>query len=81
MERKKMGTILKTKDLTKKYDNKVVVDNLNIDDFLDNNTPNLYSVSGDDLYKRGAQAAASASSVLRENCCFSNDEKTETAVS
>ena len=31
MERKKMGTILKTKDLTKKYDNKVVVDNLNIE--------------------------------------------------
>ena len=28
---KKMGTILKTKDLTKKYDNKVVVDNLNIE--------------------------------------------------
>ncbi len=26
-----MGTILKTKDLTKKYDNKVVVDNLNIE--------------------------------------------------
>ena len=25
-----MGTILKTKDLTKKYDNRVVVDNLNI---------------------------------------------------
>ena len=30
MERKDMGTILKTKDLTKKYDNRVVVDNLNI---------------------------------------------------
>ena len=26
-----MGTILKTKDLTKKYDNKVVVNNLNIE--------------------------------------------------
>ena len=26
-----MGTILKTNDLTKKYDNKVVVDNLNIE--------------------------------------------------
>ena len=26
-----MGTILKTKDLTKKYDKKVVVDNLNLE--------------------------------------------------
>ena len=31
LKEKHMGTILKTKDLTKKYDNKVVVDNLNIE--------------------------------------------------
>ena len=47
-------------------------DNLNIDDFLDNKSPNLYSVSGDDLYKRGAQAAQSASSRIYDNTQISN---------
>lgn len=37
-------------------------DNLNIDDFLDGETPNLYSVSGEDLRKEAAQYAQSASS-------------------
>jgi len=32
-----------------------------IDDFLNNKTPNLYNVSGEDLRKEGAQYAASAS--------------------
>ena len=31
---KEMGTILKTNDLTKKYDNKAVVDNLNLGEYL-----------------------------------------------
>lgn len=37
-------------------------DNLSIDNYLDNNTPNLYSVSGNDLYARGAAAGKAASS-------------------
>ena len=36
-------------------------DNLNIDDFLDNNTPNLYSISGNELYTKGAAAGQAAS--------------------
>lgn len=34
---------------------------LNIDKFLDNQTPNLYSVSGTDLYTKGAAAGQAAS--------------------
>lgn len=37
-------------------------DNLSIDNFLDGNTPNLYSVSGNELYARGAEAGKAASS-------------------
>lgn len=37
-------------------------DNLDIDNFLDGNTPNLYSVSGNELYARGAEAGKAASS-------------------
>lgn len=37
-------------------------DNLDIDDFLDGKTPNLYSISGNELYTRGAQAGKTASS-------------------
>lgn len=62
-EEKKLRRQMNSKDSSLLY----AVDNLNIDDFLDNNTPNLYSVSGDDLYKRGAQAAASASSRIYDN--------------
>lgn len=36
-------------------------DNLNIDDYLDENTPNLYSISGNELYAKGAAAGKSAS--------------------
>ena len=36
-------------------------ENLNIDRFLDNETPNLYSISGNDLYTRGAAAGQAAS--------------------
>jgi len=36
--------------------------NLSIDDFLDNNRPNLYSVSGKELYSKGMQAGKAASS-------------------
>lgn len=37
-------------------------DNLNIDDFLYNKTPNLYNISGNQIYSRGLQAGKSASS-------------------
>jgi len=37
-------------------------DNLSIDNFLDKQTPNLYSISGNELYARGAQAGKSISS-------------------
>ena len=37
-------------------------DNLSIDDFMDGNTPNLYNISGTELYTRGAAAGKSASS-------------------
>lgn len=37
-------------------------DNLSIDDFLDNNKPNLYNISGTELYSRGAAAGKAASS-------------------
>lgn len=37
------------------------VDNLSIDSYLDNQTPNLYGVSGNELYTKGAAAGQSAS--------------------
>lgn len=37
-------------------------DNLDIDQFLDGETPNLYKISGEDLRKEGAQYALAASS-------------------
>ena len=39
-------------------------DNLNIDKYLGDSTPNLYNISGSELYARGAQAGKSASSRL-----------------
>ena len=36
-------------------------DNLGIDQFLHGNTPNLYGISGNDLYAKGAQAGKSSS--------------------
>lgn len=38
------------------------LDNLSIDDFLDGKTPNLYNISGTELYSRGAAAGKAASS-------------------
>jgi len=37
-------------------------DNLSIDDFLGRNTPNLYNISGNELYTRGAAAGKAVSS-------------------
>lgn len=57
-EEKNLRKSLNAQDPSRLY----ATDNLTIDDFLNNNTPNLYSVSGNDLYTRGAQAAKASSS-------------------
>ena len=48
---------LSTKDSSMLY----ASDNLGIDDFLDNATPNLYNISGNELYNKGAAAGQAAS--------------------
>lgn len=57
-EEKKLRQSLGAQDTSLLYAN----DNLNIDDFLDGNTPNLYRISGNELYTRGATAGKAASS-------------------
>lgn len=57
-EEKKLRQSLGAQDTSLLYAN----DNLNIDDFLDGNTPNLYRISGNELYTRGAAAGKVASS-------------------
>lgn len=57
-EEKKLRRSLGAQDTSLLYAN----DNLNIDDFLDGNTPNLYRISGNELYTRGAAAGKAASS-------------------
>lgn len=57
-EEKKLRRTMNAKDSSILY----ATDNMSIDDFLDGATPNLYNVSGNDLYTRGAAAGKSASS-------------------
>lgn len=57
-EEKKLRRTMNAKDSSMLY----AQDNLGIDDFLDGNTPNLYNISGTELYTRGAAAGKSASS-------------------
>lgn len=57
-EEKKLRQSLGAQDTSLLYAN----DNLNIDDFLDGSTPNLYRISGNELYTRGAAAGKAASS-------------------
>lgn len=57
-EEKKLRQSLGTQDTSLLYAN----DNLNIDDFLDGSTPNLYRISGNELYTRGTAAGKAASS-------------------
>lgn len=47
-------------------------DNLTIDNFLEGSNPNLYSISGNDLYKRGATASQQASSRVYDNTQVQN---------
>lgn len=57
-EEKKLRQSLNAQDSSRLY----ATDNLSIDDFLDGNNPNLYSISGNELYTRGAAAGKAASS-------------------
>lgn len=57
-EERKLRRSLNAKDSSMLY----ATDNLGIDDFLDGNNPNLYNISGTELYNRGAAAGKSASS-------------------
>lgn len=57
-EEKKLRRSLSAQDSSMLY----ALDNLNIDSFLDGNTPNLYNISGNELYTRGAAAGKAASS-------------------
>lgn len=59
-EEKKLRQTLNAQDPERLY----ATDNLSIDDFLEGKNPNLYSISGKDLYARGAQAAKAYSSRL-----------------
>ena len=56
-EERKLRRTMNAKDSSMLY----AMDNLAIDDFLDGNTPNLYNISGTELYTRGAAAGKSAS--------------------
>lgn len=57
-EEKKLRRSLSAQDSSMLY----ALDNLDIDSFLDGNTPNLYNISGNELYTRGAAAGKAASS-------------------
>ena len=57
-EERKLRRQLSAKDSSMLYAN----DNLSIDQFLDGSTPNLYNISGIELYTRGAAAGKAASS-------------------
>ena len=57
-EERKLRRQMSAKDSSMLY----ALDNLSIDNFLDGNTPNLYNISGTELYTRGAAAGKAASS-------------------
>lgn len=57
-EEKKLRRSLSAQDSSMLY----AIDNLDIDFFLDGETPNLYNISGNELYTRGAAAGKAASS-------------------
>lgn len=57
-EERKLRRQMNAKDSSMLY----AQDNLSIDDFMDGATPNLYNISGTELYSRGAAAGKAASS-------------------
>ena len=62
-EERKLRRTMNAKDSSMLY----AEDNLNLDQFLDGNNPNLYSISGEDLRKEAAQYAQTASSRIYGN--------------
>ena len=70
-EEKKLRRQMASKDPSLLY----AVDNLSIDQFLGDNTPNLYNVSGEDLRKEGAQYAQAASGRIYGNTQVQNITK------
>ena len=70
-EEKKLRRTMNAKDSSMLY----ATDNMSIDDFLDGNTPNLYSISGEDLRKEAAQYAQAASSRIYGNSQIENVNK------
>lgn len=61
-EEQKRRVALSSKDPSMLY----ATQNLNIDDFLEGKNPNLYNVSGNDLYTKGATMGKAASSRMYE---------------
>jgi hypothetical protein len=57
-EEKKLRRSLSAQDSSMLY----AIDNLDIDSFLDGESPNLYNISGNELYTRGAAAGKASSS-------------------
>lgn len=57
-EEEKLRRSLSVQDSSMLY----AIDNLDIDSFLDGESPNLYNISGNELYTRGAAAGKAASS-------------------
>lgn len=57
-EEKKLRRSLSAQDSSMLY----AIDNLDVDSFLDGETPNLYNISGNELYTRGAEVGKAASS-------------------
>lgn len=70
-EERKLRRTMNAKDGSILY----ATDNLRIDDFLDNGSPNLYNVSGTELYTRGAAAGKAASSRVFSKYNVSNISK------
>lgn len=57
-QEKQLRAQMNLKDPSRRY----AVNNLSIDDFMYGRTPNMYNVSGNDLYARGVQLGKAASS-------------------
>ena len=62
-EQEKLRLSMNAKDSSIIYKN----DNLTIDDYLDGNKPDLYNISGNELYAKGAAASKAASSRIFSN--------------
>jgi hypothetical protein len=70
-EERKLRRTMNAKDSSMLY----AEDNLNLDQFLDGNNPNLYSISREDLRKEAAQYAQATSSRIYGNSQIENINK------